>query len=110
MNLLELGWLCGVVEGEGSIMISFPKDRACRVTVSVEMTDKDVIDKLQQVTGVGHVTTNKSRNPKWKPTWSWRVQSKVDALELIKTIRPYMGVRRSEQIDKVLTLNSCGQT
>jgi len=57
MSDLELGWVAGILEGEGCFFVTTRKTAKygpyvyARVTVC--MTDRDIIERLQHVTGVG---------------------------------------------------------
>lgn len=101
---IEIGWLAGIVEGEGSIMVIYPKDRAYRLRICVEMTDLDIITRLHTLTGMGTIVSTNRNNPNWKPTWRWQVQAKKEVVALAKLLRPHMGSRRTEQIDKLLAV------
>lgn len=106
VNSLELGWLVGIIEGEGYIGIVRPKDRKThRFYISVEMTDEDVVRRLHSITGKGNVNRwERPNHPEWKPSWIWKVQSKKDVVDLLKLIHPHMGERRTARIEEVLAL------
>ena len=100
----DLAWVAGLLEGEGSFMIrtnGTPK-------IQCQMTDEDVILKLQAMCG-GNVyfseRTVEQKEKKWKDTWSWIIQGK-DASDLMKLLLPLMGERRSQKIRDVLNAYS----
>ena len=62
------------------------------------MTDEDIIKRVSELFGVSYFYI-KSKNVKWKDTYSTRVRGK-SAVELMKELRPLMGVRRKGQIDE----------
>jgi len=57
MSDFELGWVCGILEGEGCFFVTTRRTAKygpylyARVTVC--RTDRDVLEQLQRVTGVG---------------------------------------------------------
>jgi len=51
MTSEQVAWLDGILEGEGSFIVKGHR----AVTVQVVMTDRDIIDRLVQVTGVGRI-------------------------------------------------------
>jgi len=103
---IEIAWASGVIEGEGSIIANlngrskFNGEPYLRCQLRVCMTDKDIIQKLQAVFGVGIVAeyNNLSRLGK-KPIWRWDVRRALEAKVVCELIYPYMGQRRKKQIE-----------
>lgn len=104
MTPYELGWVVGILEGEGCFTCS-RSGKYKQFTVSVEMTDKDVIDKLCQTVGLGSVVHRPERalNGNRKETWRWKVGDKEGFLKLATEVLPHMGERRSLRIKELLT-------
>lgn len=100
---LDLGWLAGVIEGEGSISLRSGARNSRWVVVRVAMTDRDVIERLRAVTGFGKITTVSPRNPAHLDQYQWAVGSRAECQALLTAIRPQMGVRRSAKIADALT-------
>jgi hypothetical protein len=98
MTQVEIGWLAGLFEGEGTISIprSTPKKSRSGVALRVVSTDCDVIERVRDVTGVGYVYA--SMPPLRKPYWTWVVQLKRDVARLLLAIYPLMGTRRQHKI------------
>jgi hypothetical protein len=100
METLDLAWVAGLLEGEGSFMRGAPS-RPNKVIVSMESTDFDVLGRLADLCGV-RVSTLSPRNvDRWKPTGRVRLHGSR-AVSLMRAIRPWMGERRREQIDAAL--------
>jgi len=93
----DLYWLAGLLEGEGSFCKGPPSSPNSSL-ISVQMTDEDIIKRVSELFGVSYFYI-KSKNVKWKDTYSTRVRGK-SAVELMKELRPLMGVRRKGQIDE----------
>ena len=95
----QTAWLAGIIEGEG--YIAFKKQRYPGVVV--QMTDEDVILRLAEFSGAGHVSGPlQEKLPHHKPTWRWEVTDSTDAVALLRRIRPWLGTRRGARVDDVL--------
>ena len=94
----DINWLAGIFEGEGW----FGWDARNHSTKSyIGMTDKDIIDKIQNLLrGAG------SRHTRFRPNSRKELYeltiSGVDAAGLMMTIYSLMGTRRQEQIRRAL--------
>lgn len=95
MNKKELYWFAGLLEGEGSFMKGNPS-RPHLPIISVEMTDKDIVEKICNIFG-NKCISPKTRNILWKKTYRAKLVGKK-AVNLMKTIKPLMGIRRQKQI------------
>jgi hypothetical protein len=92
MNEAEVAWLAGIYEGEGSCTIT--TGRAIRV--EIVMTDQDIVNRVQALTGFGSVNTLAQRNEKYKTAYRWSIGS-IGAVTFLQTILPWLGERRSER-------------
>jgi hypothetical protein len=107
MSSFELGWVVGLLEGEGCFFVNtcgtpkYGPYAYARVTVC--MTDRDVLERLQEVTGIGRLEKVRPRkDPKHKPISQWIVCRNQEAIELMVAVYPHMGVRRQAKIREVL--------
>jgi hypothetical protein len=95
-------WIAAVIEGEGWIGPA-PEARRPRAIVGVQSTDRDVIDRLHHLTGVGHVIQlNRMRQPHFKPSWRWAVTNRAGVQDVLWEISPQLGQRRAERARHVL--------
>jgi hypothetical protein len=93
ISLKELGWLAGIMEGEGHFGLRRGAKDLC---VEVTMTDKDVVDRFHSILGFG---TRKERIlPSGKVAYKWQVTNQGQAAGLVMTLLPLMGLRRAERI------------
>lgn len=97
MTEAEVAWLAGLLEGEGCF--SSPPGKA---RVICAMTDRDVIERCLEITGVGNLKFRKRYNPDRKDQWVWDVSRLRDASAIMRVVRPLMGLRRGAAIDAVL--------
>jgi hypothetical protein len=110
INPTDLGWLAGLLEGEGSFSLVHYTDRRkgrhpCRYgKVSLNMTDRDVVERVVSVTGLGRVwgPTRSPSRAQHKATYSWAIQGARKVEPLVTLLQPLMGERRRQQIDRVL--------
>lgn len=86
----EIAWLAGIYEGEGSCSIT--NGRAIRIEIT--MTDKDIIDRICNLTGLGRVRILPSRNEKYKQAFNWGLGS-LNAVSFLNVIMPWLGERRA---------------
>lgn len=100
MTDLELGWLAGLLEGEGSFSCHYGQGHHNHV-ISLNMTDQDVVGRLLTITGMGTVRPRKVPSD-CKPAWIWRVYRADHVEQLLLAVRPHMGQRRGARIDDIL--------
>lgn len=104
MTPQQLGWVVGIVEGEGCI--------SCHVTprinndyvyaqVTVAMADEDVIRRLGEWAGIGRINgphlSPCRAEAGHKPQWKWHVTRWAEVDALIDVLWPLLGERRRQQ-------------
>lgn len=97
-----LHWLAGLLEGEGSFMKGTPSEPN-RIAIKIQMTDKDVLEKVgyQFEVGVNGPLRRTTAKEHWKSYYTV-VRRGAKASEWMQRLRPLMGVRRQGQIDNAL--------
>lgn len=104
IGLKSIEWAAGLYEGEG--FLSQITTRTNSWKLAVKMTDKDVIDALHKITGVGNVSGphhSPSMLDHYKPVYNWCVYKKDDIFKVICDFYPYMCGRRRAKFDEFLT-------
>lgn len=94
---LEIAWLAGLLEGEGTFNIT----DLGGIRVSIEMTDLDILQRIQRALGFGSIGKPRARGTN-KQIWTFSVSSRLDVEQLLIAILPYMGERRSKKIGLML--------
>ena len=84
---LELAWLAGIIEGEGSF--------GANVSLRVHMTDEDVMNRVASMMGT-RIRFEPSRRATWKPTWCAAIGGSR-AIRLLEQLEPTLGQRRQQQ-------------
>jgi len=93
-------FLAGIFDGEGSFGIwSKGKGRNKEFACTIEMTDKDSVQKFADMFG-GQLFPCKVRKPHHTPTWRWR-QNGYRAFQIIDKMIEYMSERRQEKYNVV---------
>jgi hypothetical protein len=100
MSSPELGWLAGIIEGEGYFGTT-PRHGVVRVV----MTDEDVIGSLRAVSGIGQVNELSRRAPHHRTPYAWSVAREPNVLALTQAIAPLLGQRRRIGASAVLALH-----
>lgn len=102
----EIIWLAAYLDGEGTFL---PRRivgarRTCHSPcIQVTSTDKDLSERAAKITGGRMYLQQLSvKNPKWKDAWQVTI-SGTKAVELMRLILPYMGIRRSQKIREILS-------
>jgi hypothetical protein len=105
MNQFDLGWLVGILEGEGSFVIRHREKYVGQAAITVTLVERDrhLLKKLKHITGLGYIVGPYShKNPNHQPFSRWCVSDFEGCKKLIEQISPYMSERRMEQINKLV--------
>lgn len=98
----QLYWLAGLLEGEGSFLKG-PPSAPNRPVISMLSTDEDVVAKVATLMGVsywGRLSEQFERNG-WKKPYAVHLRG-ARAVELMLMLKPLMGIRRQQQIEKAI--------
>jgi hypothetical protein len=106
MTELDLMWLVGLLEGEGSFIFPAPSEPTSP-RVTLQMTDEDVVRRAARLMGIEYVHKSHRHPDIWKPTYQVSLKGKR-ARALMEQLLPYMGVRRSQRIRGILALRPPG--
>ena len=96
MNDRTVGWVAGLIEGEGNIGVYGNGGRSRRgsARVAVSMTDFDVVHRLHEVTGLGGLHVKRPYSEGHLPQLRWTVTKKADVLQVLYTVWPLLGERK----------------
>jgi LAGLIDADG DNA endonuclease family protein len=101
LTAVERAWLAGVIDGEGSILIS--RIAATRYSrrgffykpkLEVANSNKEFVDRVLSVIGKGSVNLCKEKNPEWKDKWQYNGASGV-LRGILPQILPHLLVKRA---------------
>jgi hypothetical protein len=93
----DLQWLAGLLEGEGTFLAA-PLSRPRSPSIQFWMTDRDVVERAAAMLDSA-VMPVAARREGWKTIYAVRISGQRAVLWM-KRLRPLMGQRRREQIDR----------
>ena len=96
----KLLFLAGLFDGEGSFGVWGKGDGRKSFQCSVEMCDKDSVQKFADFFG-GNVVKPKLRKSHWTQTYKWKL-SGGRAYECVEMMIEYMSQRRQEKYENVV--------
>jgi hypothetical protein len=98
MTEAQAAWLAGLFDGEGCI--SFAGINSA--TLHIGMTDRDLIDRVRELTGTGYVYVSQPKCQNHKAQWHWHVTDSASVRELLSVMLPWFGARRSAKAMQAL--------
>ena len=99
MNEYQIGYLAGLVDGEGTI--TFCKSRGTFFpSISIGVIDKSVIDNLHSWLGFGHIYITDLPSGKSIYRIYWRKQ--IEVMKVLNLIMPHLIIKQ-EQAKQVLS-------
>lgn len=103
MDALDRAWLAGLLEGEGYFAWHHDKRDSGRPEVSLEMADRDVVDRAAVLMGGNsvHALDRTKDRPGHSITFRTRISGRK-AVALMRDLLPLMGSRRKEKINELL--------
>jgi hypothetical protein len=105
LNLFDLGWLVGMIEGEGSVNSHINEKSGYLCTsLSIASTDKDIINRLNSLFPGASRQYKREYNNHYKTQYLWSINKRKDIRTISKTIFPYLSERRKTQFGKVINM------
>jgi hypothetical protein len=101
LSTLQIGWIAGILEGEGSFGLTNNKTTPC---IWLGMTDKDTVEKLRDLIDPSQDISISEDNRKdtYKPVYRLTLNNKR-AVGWMMTIYSLMSERRKAKIRECLT-------
>ncbi len=90
---IQLAWLAGLIDGEGSFGKTSPSIR-----IVLQERDKFVLEKVIKIAKCGNLNFRplNTKNPKWQNQWVWNLYKHKDIVVLIKKLLPYLVLKKSD--------------
>jgi len=110
----QIGWLAGIIDGEGSIAIHRMNESTTavagirhRLDLSIVNTNRDMILLIQAWFGGSFwIKNKKDNNPNHKKCYRWRIEG-LNCIPIIKMVYPYLIIKKTQaMILKTLELFS----
>lgn len=93
----EKAYLAGIIDGEGSIMLTrFHRNEYHSPCVSIASTDLELLEWVKSTIGSGKITSKKNYNEeKHKDSYTYTIIYD-DAIKLLKDIEPYLVIYKKK--------------
>lgn len=100
----EIGWIAGIYEGEGSCTLKGKRS----LTIEIQMTDHDVLERLHALLGIGVLKNPIQRHvyKNSKPVTRFWITSS-DAVSFLELVMPWLGRRRKERAEEAIRRWRC---
>lgn len=97
MTNTEKAYIAGIVDGEGSIMLTrFHNNQYHSPCVSIASTDLELLDWIKSTIGSGKITTKKNYNEiRHKDSYTFTIIYD-DAIQLLINIEPYLVISKKK--------------
>ena len=105
MNELDKAYLAGVVDSEGSIMLT--NRSGLSVQVQITQVNEPWLETLRAIFGKGRIIKVQNRNTEWSDKWVWYLAGK-NAVELLQACLPYMKLKGAEAELVIEAYANCG--
>jgi hypothetical protein len=99
----DLHWLAGLLEGEGTF-VAGPPSAPRSPGVQLSMADRDVVERAAALLECA-VTIVPARRDGWRTAYCARIRG-VRAVAWMERLRPLLGSRRQEQIDRAIACHA----
>jgi LAGLIDADG-like domain len=96
----DVAWVAGLLEGEGAFV-----GNGRRNAIRVMMTDLDVLEQVQRITGCGNIYKVTRRAGHHKQAYVWSIRRNRHVAELAACITPFLSTRRRDQLAHMGLLN-----
>lgn len=100
IDVKDIYWAAGIMEGEGWFGHSKNNGIKKGICASLEMTDKDTIDKFSSIFDFG--TRSVRLLPSGKTSYKWSVTNQRKAVGFMMTLYSLMSIRRKEKITEII--------
>lgn len=92
LPLVDLGWIAGIIDGEGWIGISRLQRGYFQPRIDVTSTTRCMQQRLKDLIG-GHVSHTKHVTP-LRDTWRWSMWSITGVRAVLEVVKPYFVVKQ----------------
>lgn len=88
MTQLEIGYLAGIIDGEGTITLT--KDKEFRFpTIAVASCTLGILEEIKRICDGGVITSKKTYKVNHSPSWAWKIE-RWRAIAVLEEITPYL--------------------
>lgn len=97
MTNTEIAYLAGIIDGEGSIMLTkYHKSEYPSPCISISSTDLELLEWVKEKVGSGRITRKKNYNiKKHKTSFTYAVNYDA-AIEIMSLVEPYLVITKKK--------------
>ena len=96
-----LGYLAGIVDGEGCItrQVSRTKNgQSVHPVITVSNGHRPLLEYLQTATGFGNIRSAHGKNSTLNPAFNWSTQKRQDVYTLLTSLLPLLIVKKKQAL------------
>ena len=97
MNEAQIAWAAGIYEGEGCAYTN-----GVAIRIKLTMCDEDIVRRWGATIGVGRFNGPYQPRSGGKPFYEWSVCKYHDVVRVYEMFKPWLGLRRTEQFERVV--------
>lgn len=100
-NIVDLAWLAGIIDGEGSIFVMKQsrkdRDRTFNyiLRISVQSSDRFMAFECMKITGEGATMDTPTQKENQSNTYKWQVSGRK-AAQLLEELLPFLRVKKDQ--------------
>lgn len=88
MTPLELGWVAGIIDGEGSVVLE-KRGKYRQPLLLASSTDMEILEELKLLLG-GSITEKREKRKDVKRSWMWRLNGSQQVLLILERLTPLL--------------------
>lgn len=95
---LEIGWLAGALDGEGSLNFSERKDGLNKYYMHIQIANTNLayLQKAKEIIHAGSIYSYNWNNGKWKIIYTYRLTNVGIVLHILEQITPYLIIKKEK--------------
>ena len=97
LSAVDAAYLAGIIDGEGTIALTRRNIRERRhAAITIANTDLDMLKWVKNAVGVGNISSKRTYNEKWTPSYVYNVACQ-QALSILKQVTPHLKTGKRER-------------
>lgn len=90
MTDAEMGWLAGILDGEGTVtLLARGHGKFRQPTLSITSTDKEILLEVRRLIG-GNISNVRQYKPNMKPSWIWKLNGSRTVMDVLRVLLPHL--------------------
>lgn len=95
LSQADAAYLAGIVDGEGSVMLTSRKNGGLNIALVVANTDLQLLTWILSTCAIGHIYRRTRESATHRTSYAWRCFSD-SAVGLIRQLQPYLRIKRTQ--------------